>query len=401
MSRGQLLPAWIANILLTMTFMAFLLSYGNVVAYQFRAQSAADSVAAALVNIQAQQFNEMTETLYAADVEEYRLRHHLEALRITANFSGGCDANNTNWPEPLISMIPQPTSAGAANFGQCPGVWATLVDAYHRSLMRYDADAQILSRITATMNYANLQNDIVAFNDDVVNAACSAAGAGSAAPTAILPIDCGKKDALFHYNVLKVQQRTAGLKDATMDAMTNELPSYSATGTSKAWMDTFAPVAVDVSVCATVPPLFSMSWPLHLTPTIIVARAAATDGIVEEDWLQPGNTVNPATGAAATKFQPYELYAPIWDTTMNTISSGKGFGWYNVDFAGNASQTTYAPNTGNAPYGSVIKANIVNQEFSARAGWWGAVPIAPFATTFGASASTDAEAAAQTGCAGS
>jgi hypothetical protein len=68
--------------------------YGSLLSAQIRAQTAADSAAAALVSIQSQEWDEMMILLYANDVEEYRLRNTFEEMRYAAQDQGGCFALN-------------------------------------------------------------------------------------------------------------------------------------------------------------------------------------------------------------------------------------------------------------------------------------------------------------------
>jgi hypothetical protein len=350
MSRGQTLPVWLISALTTVTFGYFIASYGNMVAIQFRAQSAADTLANAAVSLQSQNFNQMTETLYASDVEEYRLRHLLEALRVSGQGSGGCTGVST---------------------ASCAATWNTLVKAYDRSVHRYDQDAQLLNSITGTMGYTHLTNDVQL----LVNGFDSVC-ANRHSNVLAVAVQCTPSTSLFTYHLIKVAQRTQNLKNVQIDATNALLPDFSNTGASTAYPGTFAPIAVEVAVCATVPPLLRMTWPLQLPTTQIIARAAATNALIEEDWIEPGNTYNPKSSAGSGLFQPYENYAPIYDTKNGN------HGWYNVNYGGNSSTVTYQSAAGVTPgtplSNSHIKAHILTEEFSARTGWWGPVQIVPF-----------------------
>ena len=66
------------------------LNYGNTLRWNIRAQSAADSAAQGLLTIQTQRWNAMNEALYAANVEEFRLRSILNSLLLSMNDSGPC-----------------------------------------------------------------------------------------------------------------------------------------------------------------------------------------------------------------------------------------------------------------------------------------------------------------------
>ncbi len=88
--RGQVLPVWAMGIVAMLIVTMAVVRYSDMVRWQVRAQNAADAAAQAIVALQTQQFNEMEMTLYAADVEEYRIRNILYALELTAYGNGGC-----------------------------------------------------------------------------------------------------------------------------------------------------------------------------------------------------------------------------------------------------------------------------------------------------------------------
>jgi hypothetical protein len=78
--RGQTLPVWTLAVLTALTLMFFSLNYANMIRWQVRAQNAADSMATAALSVQATQWNKMMTILYAADVEEWRIRHLIEGI---------------------------------------------------------------------------------------------------------------------------------------------------------------------------------------------------------------------------------------------------------------------------------------------------------------------------------
>jgi hypothetical protein len=330
--RGQVLPMWISSTILGIIFSVFIGSYGYAITYQFRAQAAADSAANAAVAIQSLEFNQMIEILYATGVEEYRIRHLLESLRLVANYSGGCNVTQS-----------------------CPKVWTNLVHAYKRSLYRYDTDAHVLNNITSAMSfvhqiYPDEQNLI-----QQINASCQKKN------TLSYSLKC---NSAFHFYLDSAQVRTSSLNAVQEDAQTNLISNYSSiTAQNAPNRDVFAPVAVQVTVCVEVPSIFPAILGNAGTPTIVIAHGAATDAQVEEDWIQPGNAINPVT---KKQYQPKETYG---------MSDPSGANWYSVDFGGNASTTQYAP--GNIANSS-IQSNISNEEYSARTGWWGPIPIMPF-----------------------
>lgn len=330
--RGQVFPMWLSSTIFGIIFAVFIASFGNAITYQYRAQAAADSAANAAVAIQSLNFNQMIESLYATGVEEYRIRHLLESLRLVANYSGGCDITKS-----------------------CPEVWTNLVHAYKQSLYRYDADARALNDIISTLSftdqiYPNEQNLIQQMNASCKNKT-----------TLSYSLKC---NSLYHFYLDSAQERTSNLGDVQEDAQTNLISNYSPISAQSAPnVDAFAPVAVQVTVCIDVPALFPKILGIAGASTPVIARGAATNAQVEEDWIQPGNAINPVT---QLPYQPEETYG---------MSDPTGTNWYTVDFGGNASTTQYT--SGNVSNSS-IQSNISNEEFSARTGWWAPIPIMPF-----------------------
>jgi hypothetical protein len=88
--RGQTLPFWTLSIAAMLTLLFFLTNYANTVRWQIRAQSAADSAAAAGIATDANMYNENTTLYLAAAVEETRLRFLLQAIVNTIDHSAGC-----------------------------------------------------------------------------------------------------------------------------------------------------------------------------------------------------------------------------------------------------------------------------------------------------------------------
>jgi hypothetical protein len=88
--RGQTMPFWTIGVLITLGMLFFLANYANAVTWQIRAQNAADSAAAGTLSVQANVYNEYNVLLYAAAVDEYRLRALNQALLNTLNGRGGC-----------------------------------------------------------------------------------------------------------------------------------------------------------------------------------------------------------------------------------------------------------------------------------------------------------------------
>lgn len=336
--RGQVLPMWIGTVLMTLVVSLFMASYGNLIAWQFRAQSAADSAANAAVAIQSQEFNQMLAGLYASGVEEYRIRHLLEAMRVTSMSSGGCNT---------AGEIP------------CQQVWQGLTAAYEKSLYRYRQDVDFVSRVTTTMNYTNLNNDITQLISQLNTSGTQ--GSGSLCGT----LNCTPGGDRFHFEVVKIIPRT-GVKNARMDALNIVLPSYFNTGAWTGNSNVFAPVFVQVAVCVVVPPWFTWFNAAKgggQNPNTVFATAAATNVMLEQDWLQPGTDQNPYTG---NLYQPKEIFGS--NDPLLPIS------WYDVDFGDTTASTAWNGGVSNSYIGGTVN----SEEYLARTGWWGPVPTIPY-----------------------
>ena len=93
--RGQTIPFWAIATLVVIAMTAFLASFVNTVAWHIRAQNAADSAAAAGLSVYANVLNEESTLLYAAAVDEYRIRAVNQAMLNAMNGTGGCQASGT------------------------------------------------------------------------------------------------------------------------------------------------------------------------------------------------------------------------------------------------------------------------------------------------------------------
>lgn len=90
--RGQTLPFWVIGVLVVLSMMFFLANYANAVAWQVRAQNAADGAASAVLSVQANVYNEYSTILYATAVDEYRIRTLNQAILNTI-YGDGCSGS--------------------------------------------------------------------------------------------------------------------------------------------------------------------------------------------------------------------------------------------------------------------------------------------------------------------
>jgi hypothetical protein len=119
--RGQTLPFWVIGVLVALSMMFFLANYANAVAWQIRAQNAADSAASAALGPQANVYNQYSTILYATAVDEYRIRAINQAILNTIYGDGGCSTN-------------------------CDSDYLTLVTAYNNAVSAYTNDVNLLEQ---------------------------------------------------------------------------------------------------------------------------------------------------------------------------------------------------------------------------------------------------------------
>jgi hypothetical protein len=343
-SRGQVLPLWVVAIMTTFVLMFMALNYGNVIRWQVRAQSAADSAAQAFLSVQTQRWNMTMETMYAANVEEFRIRRLMNGILMTMENSGGCAQAST-----------------------CPQTYMALRSAYLQAVNRYTADVNLMNNVasyaaqnTATADASNLLAHMAK------STFCNSSGAAKA-DINVAGVDCG-----FTYTVAGISQRT-GLQDLKYDAQGICIPGLGRTcsGAPDTEANDFAPLQVDVVACAIVPPAIPSFWMFQTQPYYAIGRAAATAVMFEEDWFEPGALYDSVRGPNVF-FQPSEKY----DTTPAT-----GYDWYLVNFGGNGATAYSAYNAFTEP--------VDVDEMSARLGWWNSIPIKPFAPASSINLSAD------------
>lgn len=316
-SRGQTLPIWSLGIAAALVLAFAAMQYGEVLRWQIRAQNAADAAASASLSAQTQTWNQQLALLYAASVEEWRIRHLLSGLQAAAYNDPGCG-------------------------GSCSTAFATLKNEYLRAVARYTTDVQLINR-TSQYTQTQAANDARALVQQLQQN-CGTPGGG----------DCA-----FTYNVVRVQAR-AVLNDVEQDGgawVINNPGTFATVKTD------YVPVQIEIVTCAKVAPVVPSFLNFQPPTFTAIGRAAATSAMVTQEWLQPGYQVNPRTGAA---FQPVEAVVP-----GATGSGPNGWNWFAINFGGNAA-TAF-------PRFDAYAERVNGPEFSAVTGWWNTVPIKPFA----------------------
>jgi hypothetical protein len=386
--RGQVLPLWIAGTIAALALAFLTANYANSVRYEIRAQNAADSAASAVVAIQSDQWNMMTALLYADDIEEFRFRRLLDGMLLAIHRSGGCNASG--YLPPIVvgttyTAQVQPKSWYSTAEGTCNRTYIDLRDNLYRSQVRYQKNENYLNDIALQATFSNFQTNAASMltslqsncNTDsstITNAIGGDCGNGNGSNTIKYSFAPASTSAGYGgmTGASAIAYRT-GLKAVELDAANYLIPGLGVTA-SKHGLDSetpslFAPVAVDVVACEKITPLIPSFGPFKQSTYYAVGRAAATNAMVNQEWLEPE-----VMGLAKAEF--YTQYTPD-----NGFGSGSGssnplysygtnqlYDWYSVDFGGN----NYTAN------GTNFTANLYYNEFSAIMGWWAPIPILPF-----------------------
>lgn len=349
---------WIGAVLTTFALMFFSINYANAIRWQIRAQNAADAAAQGLLSIQTQRWNLMLQTLYATNVEEYRLRHLLDGILYTVNDSGGCSTN-------LLLL-----AADIETFdqGTCSESYVTLTAAYQKSAQRYTTDVQLLNDVTTPATNTNWESDARLLIAHMQNPSrCNTDTTTQAA----YAVDPSGGDCAFKYGIAGIAYRT-GLEAVENDAYGDLIPGLGRTatkhGNDSEAASLFGPAQIDIVTCAKVPPLIASFGPFKAQPYYAVGRAAAQAVQVEQDWFEPGALTDPtrSTPSLNVVFQSHEIWNSVGPAVAPTPND-----WYDVDYGGNvATATSYE----GEPY---FSEPFYRNEMSARLGWWNAISMQP------------------------
>jgi hypothetical protein len=361
--RGQTLPVWTFGILSALMLSLMLFNYASGLRWQIRAQNAADAVAQGVMSVQSQHYNQILMNLHASAVEEWRIRRTLNAMLVVLQGSGGCQTGTT------------PTRTGDGR--DCATVYNNLRANYIADVARYTTDVQnmaALTQYTQTQQIADMNAIAASFQTT-----CTTAGAAGG-------------DCVFNYTVTNPTARTnlSGVANDAGGTIVGAGYALPATPTD------LQPLEIEVIACAVVNSPFQSFFKMNVQPFTAVGRAAATSGMIIQEWSAPGVQTNP-NNPNGSAFQPPEFpesstnAAPASASAYTaadfcTNSNGNGYDWYAVHYCSNAWTAVYtAPNPGN-PAGQLngFHTRVVTDEYSVWTGWWGALPIPPYnvATAF-------------------
>jgi hypothetical protein len=367
--RGQVFPLWIVAILTTFALMFLAVNYGNTLRWQMRAQNAADGAAQALMAIQTERFNELTASLYASNVEEFRIRLLLDGMLNALNGNAGC----TGYPG-APQRAPRPWSGGTTS---CDQTFNEMLPYYVQAVNRYTKDVQQVNDVATAATYANWTSDA-----KKLLAHLYATTHCNDISTTTVHADGG--DCKFQYTLVGYKNRT-GLNAVKSDAYIVFVPTQGFTLANNAETESinFEPGMVDVVTCAKVPPLIPSFGVLNANTHYVIGRAGATAVLTEEDWMQPGYLTDPVRTSTTPQFQPQETYSQA--------DSGAPYDWYGVYFGGNPWAIGPFNYHGQTKYGYQSIPTI--NDMSVYDGWWNAIPYDPRNLYAGGAAPTISTAA--------
>jgi len=330
--RGQVFPAWIFGLLAALAIGVALLQYGDRLAWQVRAQNAADSAAMAMVAVQAQDINRMMALQTNLALEESRARQLADGAFFAARETGYC----------------QQLSGG------CHPTFDRLVSAFNQSLHRYTNLVLLYHASTRSSTFANWKSDATNLLGDLTTAPLCGTPSG---------LDCA-----FTYTVPPDGAGgVGGLARVAYSTfqMDDGYGTYGFGGrlTPRADLvnDPFYPARAQVTVCRTVPPIISNFFGIQPAPWTVVATSAAADHEVLDEWWKPGWMFNPKNGAYV---QPVEQF--VGPPPSDSAETQPGLNdMYNPSFRGKGSRSYQYD---------------VRKAFELQFSWYAAVPTHPFLT---------------------
>ena len=316
----------------------FLLNYATVLRAQVKAQNAADAMAMVVLNTQALRWNKLSMALYAADIEEWRIRSLMQAMIDAANGNGGC------------------SYAG----GTCMKIYQALQPQLYKAVNRYTNDLKAVDSFSwyaqGNVNGSSYSWGLYAFYNTEIpgdSNACS---------------DLNSSFCNFAFQLIDFSQRPATAQVGKDAAYVHVGGSYGGSFAAVTPDTLWQPLRTEISSCETVNPLVSFSlFGQSVGPTQVIGRAAATMVPMASEWLAPGVTTNPATG---TVFQPTENYSSY--DTFDAVASPRD--WYETSFP--AQPYTAVPATPDF----TMTGAMLTPVFETYTSWWGVVPIPPYTT---------------------
>jgi hypothetical protein len=321
--------------------MCCLLNYANVIRAQLHAQNAADAMAQVILNTEASRWNKMLMSLYAADVEEWRIRSLIQAMIDASSGNGGCKIGD----------------------GSCLALYNDLQPQFYKAVNRYTADMEAVDSFS-WYEIGNVEGSayswgLTAFLKSPTNGSATACSSDVASYC---------KDS---FQLIDYSERPSDLtQQVGKDALTVQIGTNVVNGAATASVPNLVwqPARTEVSACETVNPIINFSiFGLKMAPVQVIARAAATMAPVTQEWLVPGVLIDPDTSAP---FAPTETYS-----TADTFgSTGSPRDWYATSYPAQP----YTADAGSLAY--AITNATATPDFEVYTGLWSVVPIAPYTT---------------------
>jgi hypothetical protein len=287
--RGQTLPFWTIGVLIALSMLFFLANYGSAIAWQFRAQNAADSAASSALSVQANVYNEYSILLYSAALDEYRLRVLNQAILNTLYGKGGCDPSTT-----------------------CAQNYYSLINEYNVALNGYTNDIHLLDQANNVSQGGQSTDQLKALS--MMGTQCNG----------------GASD----YNCQFAVTALATAAPSNNNGQGNQ--GYIAAGDDQ----------VDVISCKNVPYFFASLLNMKGATYKVIGRAAAAVVPANHETFNPGTQINPSTGQP---FQPVETQwaagysAPAYQIDFSGLNVN--LYWYQAGavrpFAGTPSSGSY------------------------------------------------------------
>lgn len=332
--RGQTFPIWAFGTLTVLTMLALAMSYGQMIAWQFRAMNAADAAARGMLSVQTSQWNETEMALHAAAVEEYRLRFIMNDLLEVVRGNGGCTTGTDS------------TS--------CSTLYAALRQNYLDSLTRYTNDVAVVGRIS-TPTFSD-QVTLIQSALSQYQATCGTTSGG----------DCA-----FDYTLVSATPRP----DSNLEDVYSDCCSFVVGGgtVGNPKLD-LTPMSIEIVACSKVTPWIPNFWNWSAPAFNVVGRAAATSIMDTQEFMYVGSLLNPASTSNAV-FQPSEYPESSSDASLGFANDDQ---YYRIDYGGNPNNTDNSGNPATSDGVSSFTYSANNPGLEVADGWWSTMAIKPF-----------------------
>lgn len=350
--RGQVIILWIFGVLAVICLTGATISLGDQMRWQIRAQNAADSAAYAQLAVQVQEYNRMNVLLYAASIEEFRIRKLQSGMALAARNNGSCTA----WPNHQYDTTIFTTTPNAGN--SCMEFFFQLRPKLAQAVNRFTTLTNLVNRATASENFTTQKADGARL--------IGLLGTPKACASSV-HLDCA-----FAYTTLDFTARPRS--DMQPIAMANAGIRHGIGGSTNPGLidnplneNVFGPAMTDVVVCRSYMTLYDRF--LGRPPIRIVARGAAKNAVTQAEWWQPAFYTNPWTKAPFAPAEPY--VSPQGPDNQD---------WYEPSPSGFTYQASPADPGISQRFGESASSNVqFMDELEYDNFWWGTTPVAPFA----------------------